>query len=92
VVLPLPNIHLVDAQQTKKECKKGIGGGASSRSRSHNFLTVGLVGFGEIEATFTADYGPGKFENLRVGMSKWQAAQIAAGVSPLLTWNVNGPW
>ena len=89
MVLPLPNIHVVDAQQTKKEWKKGIGGGALIKIPVPQLpgATVGLVGFGEIGATFTADYGPGKFENLQVGMSKWQAAQILAGVSPLLTWN-----
>jgi hypothetical protein len=82
VVVPLPNINVVDGGQKKKDWTKGIGAGALLTIPIPKLpgATVGLVGLGEIGATFTAQYGPGRLQNLRVGMTKWQAAQIGCRV------------
>lgn len=83
VILPLPNVNVVDGQQTKKDWKKGISAGTLFTVPIPKLpgATVGIVVLGEIEATFTADYGPGRFQNLRVGMSKLQAAELVAGAA-----------
>jgi hypothetical protein len=86
VEIPLPNVNIYDRTEKPKNWDKQIAAAKVFTIPLPDLpgVTISLGARGRAFAYFNAWFGPVQLQNLRVGMSKKQAAILAAGaVAPL---------